>query len=1136
MRFGVLGPLEVRAATGRPVRVPEVKVRTLLASLIANHGQVVPTGRLIEALWGGTPPANPTASLQAKVSQLRRALEDAEAGSRDLVVHRAPGYVLQAPEDTVDIGRFRSLVARSRTLGDPSARAAVLADSLTLWRGPAFADFAEESFARMIIAGLEEERLTAVEEHLEARIELGEHSLLVGELTALVSAHPLRERLRMAHMQALYQVGRSSEALDSYSDLRRHLAEELGLAPGPAINALQQAILRQDPGLRVSGTPAGSAGTPQPRTNLPDSADTLVGREGAVAEGQRLIAGNRLVTFTGPGGVGKTRLAVAVAGDVDDQFPDGVWLVELAVLEPRARSGDAWHLGQHVLATLGIREGADAPAAQNAELNRSEQLLVEFAASRRLLLILDNCEHMLEEVADLVGLLLAKTPGVKVLATSREPLRLQGETVWPVPPLELPATSEPAALERSSAVRLFVARARSADPTFVLDAEETSVVAAVCRRLDGIPLALELAATRVRALGIHELLERLDDRFRVLNTGYRDAPHRQQTLQAAIDWSWSLLTVEEQTVLRRLSVHAEGCTLDSAERVCAGGQVSADDVVGILARLVDRSLITRSNERVGTRYRLLESVWAYAQARLEESGEAPELARRLVVHYTELAERARPHLHGPDQHRWLRRLCTETANLRRALQEARSHRLPQLALRLVNALVWYWILMGRLTDAHQALSSALELDAPGRPEQTAEAAIWREGIGLLLGKSQPEVHSASPRATGSAKRSVGLARATWFAGHALFDVGALASSEKRVTTALTAFRALRDDWGVAAALSSRAALAMARGDLEALRADALEARSRFTQLGDVWGQLKAAQTLAVHAEVTADYELSAQLHREGLRMAESLELWPEMSRQLSGLGRIALLSGQYDEAEEFHRRALRLASDQGNRPAEQMAELGLALGSRRRGDLDTAEALLGPWVAWNRVRGASNGLALVLAELGFCAELRGETAACSALHREGLDAAVASGDPRAVALALEGLAGAHSLAARSTHAARLLGTAAATRDRSGAPLPPSERADVDRIAARVHAALGDRVFDAEYAAGRAVPHEEAAHNEQWYGVPEAAPAHDDARPRAFVPRPYRLPARTAGGPHVTTGSTADEGPGRPGPGDSRVTG
>ncbi|MEU8709908.1 BTAD domain-containing putative transcriptional regulator [Streptomyces sp. NPDC048565] len=1084
MRFGVLGPLEVRTATGRPVRVPEVKVRMLLASLLAHHGRTVPTAHLIEALWGGAPPANPMASLQAKVSQLRRALEDAEEGSRDLVVHRPPGYALRAEKEALDVQRFRALAAHSRTLAEPRARAGALSEALALWRGPAFTDFTDfagEPFIRTAVAQLEEERLTTVEEHFEARLELGEHSLLVGELTALTTAHPLRERLRMAHMRALYQAGRSSEALESYMDLRRHLGEELGLVPGHAIDALQQAILRQDPPLREPSPPmAADQAARRSRGNLPDAPNALLGRDDALEQGALLVAANRLVTITGPGGVGKTRLALATAGGLSGEFPDGVWLVECEGLGAPEQGAGRWHLAPHVLATLGIQEAAGHSDAPSADGSRALRQLVDYAADRRMLLVLDNCEHVLDGIAELVRRLLEQAPGVKVLATSREPLRLPGETVLPLPPLRLPGSAEPAELERSSAVDLFVERARSADPSFVLDADAAPAVVAMCRRLDGIPLALELAATRVRALGVHELLDRLDDRFRVLNSGYRGAPRRQQTLHATIEWSWSLLTPQEQTVLRRLSVHSGGCTLAAAEEVCGGGEVAADEVMDILSRLVDRSLVTRSDSQAAPRYRLLESVCAYVKSRLRESGEAPGVALRHARHYTALAERAQPHLHGPEQHHWLRRLSAESANFRRAVEETADGEADGLTLRLVNALVWFWLLTGRLAEARRALSCALAV-APERSlsAPAVEAATWCEGIGLLLGEIEPEKQCLAPRrdqARGELP-SAGIARATWFVGHALWEVGALGSAERWVNAALADFRALRDAWGVAAALSSRAALAMTTGDLDALHDDALEARAQFTEQGDAWGQLKAAQELAVHAEITAAYDKAAQLHREGLRMAESLELWSEVSRQLSGLGRIALLSGRYDEAEEFHRRSLRMAAEQGNRPAEQMAELGLALGARRRGDLEAAEDHLLPWLDWNRSRGASNGLALILAELGFCAELRGDAGTCLGLHRDGLVSALASEDPRAVALSLEGLAGGHRLAGRPARAARLLGVAEATRNRSGAPLPPAERADVDRISAQLRATSGTDAYAVEFAAGWLVDHRKAAEEE-----------------------------------------------------------
>ncbi|MFF3752721.1 BTAD domain-containing putative transcriptional regulator [Streptomyces sp. NPDC002018] len=1073
MRFGVLGPLEVWSAEGRLVPVPEVKVRTLLADLLAHHGEVVPTGRLIEDLWGGSAyTARPTSSLQAKVSQLRRALENAEPGARSLVAHQAPGYTIDVPAEALDIGRFRALVAEARLAEEPRAKAAVLTDALSLWRGAAFADFADQPFVRSAAAALEEERLAAVEEYAETRLELGEHSVLVGELTALVDRFPLREGLRAVQMRSLYRAGRPSEALDSYADLRRRLDEELGLMPGPALDALQQAILRHDPALARQEVPPDPATTARVRTNLAASVSTLVGRDGAMEEVRTLITRRRLVTLTGPGGVGKTRLAVATVAGLCSEFPDGAWLVELAGACAPDCSIGAEPLAERVMAVLGIRESAfDSRAAP------ATQRLADVLASQRLVLVLDSCEYAIDDVARLVGPLLDSAPGLHVLATSQEPLRVSGETVWPVPSLGLPLPGESRhdVLLASSAVRLFVERVRATGPDFAPDAATVRRIAEICRRLDGIPLALELAATRVRALGVDELHDRLDDRFRILTSGYRDAPQRHRTLQATIEWSWSLLDTRERTVLRRLSVFADGCDLEAAEQVCSGAGMPGEDVLDALAVLVDRSLALRSDSPAGARYRLLESVAAYGQQRLAESGEAAEAGARQLDYYTELAERAQPHLHGRDQRRWLRRLDAEAANFQRALEEARRGKDAHRALRLSNALSWYRFLRGRLGEARRALAAALAIDGEATPTERAEATAWHAGFAMLLGEGTsdtgfPAEREGGGREGGGTEREVGQVRAEWFLGAAHWSVGVLSAGEDGVQRALQHFRALRDSWGTAAALSSRAALALARGDLDGLRDNALEAREHFTELGEQWGQLKAAEVLSVLAEINGSYEQAEQLHREGLRIAEALELWPEVSRQLSGLGRIALLERRYREAEEFHTRAQRLAVEQGNRPAEQFAALGLALGARREGHLDIAEARLRPWLTWNRSRSDVPGLALVLAELGFIAEQRGDAAQALALHQDGLATAMATGDPRAVALALEGLAGAHSLAGLWARAARLLGTAAATRRRAGAPQPPAEQADVERIAARLRQALGEDGYAAEFSAGGTTDH------------------------------------------------------------------
>ncbi|MER7896479.1 BTAD domain-containing putative transcriptional regulator [Streptomyces sp. NPDC096046] len=399
MEFGVLGPLEVRTDERRVMRVPEVKVRMLLADLLAHQGQVVPAARLIEDLWGGsTFTARPTASLQAKVSQLRRALEDAEAGGRELVAHRPPGYVLDVPAGALDAGRFRDLVARARSGEDPVTRAALYTEALALWRGPAFAEFADQPSVRPAAAGLEEERLTAVEEHASVRLELGEHSLLVGELTELVEQHPLREGLRGALMWALYQAGRSSDALDCFNDLRRRLDEELGLAPGPSLEALQRSILRHDPVLARPVPPAVTAAGLRAGPGPTGSASPLVGREQDVRAIRALLLQRRLVTLTGPGGVGKTRLAQATAESLAGAFGEGVWLVELADAGGLERFAGADALAEQVMATLGIRESTADDAARSPA-----DRLAHALAGRRLLLVLDNCEHVVEAVAHLAA-------------------------------------------------------------------------------------------------------------------------------------------------------------------------------------------------------------------------------------------------------------------------------------------------------------------------------------------------------------------------------------------------------------------------------------------------------------------------------------------------------------------------------------------------------------------------------------------------------------------------------------------------------------------------------------------------------------------------------------------------------------
>ncbi|CAM5670675.1 AAA family ATPase OS=Streptomyces microflavus OX=1919 GN=HUT09_16150 PE=3 SV=1 [Streptomyces microflavus] len=1070
MRFGVLGPLVVWDGEGREVRVPEAKVRALLADLLAHDGGPVTADRLIHDLWGDAPPGKPAGALQAKISQLRRVV------GRDRVVRQPAGYRLRLDGggDEVDAVRFRALVTEARPVRDPRTRAALLTEALGLWRGPAYADFADGLFVRGPAQRLAEQRLSVLEEQAEARLEAGDHALLAGELADLVALHPLRERLRAAQMRVLYAAGRQSEALASYEDLRTRLVGELGVDPSPELAALHGAVLRQEPGLSTgawaygapaggtegSGNPVSAQGTasavwdtalgaqgaapaaretapavqgsapvardsaraahttgapstapppPPSHSNLPVPLTPLVGRRQALVDLSQLLSGTRLVTLTGPGGVGKTRLAVAAATAERDgaragELADGTWLVEFSGI----RAGTPADLAQVVAATLGIRD--DAPHSLPGTGTGTPSLPHRLAAAlrdRRTLLVLDNCEHVVDAAAELTELLLRTAPGLRVLATGQEPLGLAGEAMFLVEPLE-PA----------DAVRMFMERAAAAAPGFPRDpdapeAPERRAVAEICRRLDGIPLALELAATRVRALGVRELAERLNDRFRVLTFGQRGAPARQQTLRAVIDWSWELLSAPERIVLRRLAAHSDGCDLAAAEAVCAGDGVARDEVLDLVTRLVDRSLVVVVGGPSGPRYRLLESVAAYATERLHEMEDLTAVRDRHLRHYRALAEHAEPRLRGAGQRDRLARLDAEAGNLRSALDEAVRRAgagEPEEAVRLATALAWWWLLRGRLTEARRSLGAVLAAtdgasgsgapatdgasgcgasvpasgcgasvpasgsgasapasgcgaSAPASgsgaptsaetptapPPGCAELALLHAAFALLTGD-----HTAAAMTTDGPARTatadaipdpVRRARALWLCAYGLFSAGDAAGSGELNARALALFTTAEDRWGTAAALGLRATLALVRGDLAGLGRDGLRSALIFRELGDRWGELQTVSPLAALAEIKGAYEDAERRQHEGLRMARELGLEAEVSARLSGLGRLALLARDWDRARDLHEQARRIAAEQGYKYGEIHSGMGLALGARRSGDLDRAEAYpsSSPW-------------------------------------------------------------------------------------------------------------------------------------------------------------------------------------------------
>nr|WP_238357082.1 BTAD domain-containing putative transcriptional regulator [Kribbella italica] len=995
----------VRTDAGEPVTVPDTKVRVLLLDLLVHRGHPVSADRLLDDVWGDRPPRNALGTLQARVSQLRTALERAEPGGRSLVTHGPVGYTLQVPTEVVDSNKFEDLLRSAAEQSEAGRRIELLRQALALWRGTPYAEVVDREFARAARDRLEEQRLTALEDLLDGSTE-GDP---LGKLAELVRLHPLRERLRAIQLRALYRAGRQDEALKAYDELRRALAEELGADPGPELSAVHQAILRHDPALLGDRPDHVSAGL------LPAPLNDLIGREAALTDAQVQLTTARLVTLIGPGGVGKTRLALETARQ---ESSAQVRWVELAAV-----SGD--EVVDAVAAGVGLRDDL----LRVPEPQELGQRLVESLTTRETLLVLDNCEHVLEPVADLVGRLLAGVPGLRVLATSREPLGLGGEHLLEVTPLT------PAA-----AAQLFQLRAEAA----AAEVDDPEAVAAICRRLDGIPLALELAATRVRALGVRALAQRLDDRFRLL-AGGRGVPERQRTLRATIDWSWDLLSEDERTMLRRLAVHAESFSLEAAAEVSE----LPDD---LLARLVDRSLVVPA----AGRYRLLESVGAYSLERLIESGEEPRLRRRHTAYYVSLAEQAEPHLRGPGQRRWLETLDHEAANVRAALHHASAEQ----ALRLVNAMAWYWYLRGRLGEGRRALAAALAVPGPASAARAA-ATVWSVGLAATAADSG-NLTEASDRALALYEvidDPHGLARAEWFLVSTQWAYGDPDVLMARINRSIDTFTRLDDRWGVAAALSTRAQLSLVHVDLDGLHQDGVRSLELFDQLDDTWGRLQANYSLIVAAEISGDYPTARRRLLEALRAAEDLGSWTEVSFRTSGLGRIALLSGDYAQADELHERARRLALEQSNKSAEEYAEVGLGLSARWQGRLDDAEYHLTRPLDWLRQVDGVAGIAFILAQLGFVAEQRGDYLRAEQLQLQARVAAESTGDERAVALTLEGLAGAKAAAALATggqesvelsrQAAVLLAEAEERRRAVGVPLPPGEQFDVRRIGAAI---------------------------------------------------------------------------------------
>ncbi|MGW1547277.1 AfsR/SARP family transcriptional regulator [Streptomyces sp. NPDC002346] len=1129
MRYSILGTTQALHDDGTAVVIGGARLRALLTVLALRPGRTVPATVLVDEVWDGDPPADAVGALQALVGRLRRVL------GHEAITSAESGYRLAADPDAVDLHRFGRLAGdgtRALEEGDPAKAVAVLDDALALWRGPVLADLPDRG---AVAARWTARRLDARRARLTAALALGRADEVLPELVALCADHPMDEPLQALRLRALRDAGRTAQALAAYEEVRTVLADRLGADPGPELRALHAEFLHQEPVRRPSNRTPGQAPahapgraaaeapvteparTPAPHAhgNLRARLTSFVGREDDIDALRDDLAQARLVTLLGPGGAGKTRLSQEAAESVAPAWPDGVWLAELAPVD------DPETVPEAVLTALGAREtvlrGAGAEELRAAERGAGDPLvrLTEHCSRRRMLLLLDNCEHVIEAAAALADHLLAHCPDLTVLATSREPLGVPGEFVRPVDPLPDPM-----------ALRLLGDRGAAAKPGFRTDADEETAAAAaeICRRLDGLPLAIELAAARLRMLSPRQIADRLDDRFRLLTSGSRTVLPRQQTLRAVVDWSWDLLDAPERAVLRRLSVFAGGCTLAAAESVCAHPAPDAPvvpddpvepvdprDVAVLLGSLVDKSLVAAAPADDGEmRYRLLETVGEYAAGRLDEAGERTVVERQHLVFYRELARTTDPQLRGAGQRAAIELLEREYENLRTALRRAVAARDEQEVLCLVLSLAWYWQMRDLRTDARQWSDAAAELGPdpfapPARPAPSLHERCTdapppmsselleeaRRGVRLIQLVSMDHAMDewtteqsmerlrviAGTYRTGQPQTCRAPASLWFFAVLLTGDVGRL---RELLDETVRSCREFGYEWELAAALQMRANVLANRPDWAGeARGDADESLEIFNRLGDAWGAAEALSCRGEAYEKKGEYTSAADDFLAAIGWAEQLGARSQVSLLRTRYASVLTELDRGAEAETILREVLTEGRQAGHE-AMPAARLHLAMWLGRSGR--TAEAR--EQLIELREEFRSETVAIFDGfVLGGMAWLDNEDGLYADALDRGRQALVRSQDPLSqmvapqmsalhlvtVAWALGGLGGER----RAADAARLLGAREGLLP-TGHVEASLERDNHARAVELVRAVLGEASYAAAYAEGGGLTLEEAA--------------------------------------------------------------
>lgn len=1063
MQVSLLGSLEVRDG-GRLIPVAGARLSALLARLAVDAGQVVSAGALIDAVWGASPPADAPNALQSLVSRLRRTVNDPAS-----IAAEHGGYRLAISRDDVDITEFERAASEGKAAlrrGDPESATLRLRAAVAYWRG------SEPDVAPGIGAGeatrLTELRLDAITDRCDADLQLGRHREVVAELEALAQQYPLRERFTILVMTALARSGRTAEAIDAFERVRRALVDELGMDPSPELRAQHLALVRGDLAALVtqqSGPVLGGVGdeadVAPPPADIPPSDDLLagrdsrapltsfIGRDKEVAALRSTVAQSRLVTVLGPGGAGKTRLAREVITSLEGQELDGSWWVELAPISNPAEVPHA------VLASLGRRDAATVEAIQRRAPREVIGQIADHIGPRRAVMVFDNCEHLLDAAAALVVALLDLCPALTILTTSREPLTITGETLYPLDPLAIPPSDADvdSALD-SSAVQLFLERAVAVRSSFRLDERTVVSVVQIVRRLDGLPLALELAAARLRTLPVADIAARLDDRFRLLTTGERTALPHHRTLAAVVGWSWDLLADDERLLAEQVSIFPAGVTPVSAAEVCAGldSGLDPDAVPDLLGNLVDRSLlqlVTDAEESVlgAPRYRMLETIREFGAERLAERDELAATRARHARHFAALAAAVSPLLQGPDQMNALDQLTAEHDNMLAALRFFLERADEPAAVELASDLSWYWWSAGRDGEATTWLPPVLALPPAGAVDDSRRLILEAMQLFSTLAAHHLGGDGAhDPRAalTVLADRLFATDSAAFPLAHLL---GALilffSDDHARSHTALSLLADHPEGWVRARALSYRARFAENSGNVDAVRADSEASLAEFAAIGDEWGRasvLPLAVGLRLY-DSDLDGAMAAAAEAQAIRERFA---FGEVDEQIFLMMRMADIHMRRDEVTEgiaVVNDAVALAGRFGRPEVMSIAYCMAATFALDCGDMRTALARQS--VAQRQLEryrgsliGADHGAALVTTSGALIALQSGDVAGCGTRLSEAIGPARRTLDMPIVAYVAIAVAEFACAVADFNSAATALGAADQLR---GAPDPTDRR-------------------------------------------------------------------------------------------------